>query len=55
MIRKQPATKLRGSASGSLRFEKEIVELDIAIEMPELGRVEGRVLRADGVTPKTLW
>ncbi|UCF66316.1 MAG: hypothetical protein JSV80_11010, partial [Acidobacteriota bacterium] len=46
-----PATTYTGSASGSLTFEGEEVELEVVIQVPELGRVEGRVLRADGLTP----
>ena len=41
-------TGFSGTESGSLAFEGEEVEVDVVIEVPAKGRVEGVVLEADG-------
>ncbi|HXH06729.1 MAG TPA: carboxypeptidase regulatory-like domain-containing protein [Vicinamibacterales bacterium] len=43
-----PVTGFSGSASGSLALEGEEVTIDIVVQVPERGRVEGRVTTAAG-------
>ena len=39
---------LSGSATGQLEFEAEVVALDVVLQVPERGRVEGHVTTASG-------